>query len=369
MAFIQGRADKNGNTKYRVQIRLKGAPTLSATFSRKTDAKRWAQQEETKIREGRHFRGVEAKRHTVTDLIDRYKTTVLPQKPKSIAKQSAQLDWWKNQLGYLLLSDLTPARIAEARDVLATEIVTRPRKKPITKESPQIEKVRGPATVKRYLAVLSHACTIAVKEWAWIEMNPVQNVTKPKEPRGRVRYLSDDERESLLKACKASSNEYLYLIVVIALSTGMRKSEIINLKWSQVDVKKERIILTETKNDERRAVPLSGHALDLIKSHAKVRSLNTDYLFPARKPRGKSDVPIDIRVPWLAVLKKAKIEDFHFHDLRHSTASYLAMNGASLAEIAEILGHKTLQMVKRYAHLSESHTSKVVAKMNKQIFS
>jgi len=71
---------------------------------------------------------------------------------------------------------------------------------------------------------------------------------------------------------------------------------------------------------------------------------------------------------WLTAIEKAGIDNFHFHDLRHSCASYLAMNGASLAEIAEVLGHKTLQMVKRYAHLSEQHTLGVVERMNKKIF-
>jgi len=356
MAYIQTRTDKNGDTKYRVQIRLKGTPTLSATFSRKTDAKRWAQQEEAKIREGRHFRGVEAKRHTVSELIKRYKETILPQKPKSSDKQGPQLDWWDKQVGYYLLSDLTPARISEARDTLATEIV-------------RGNKLRGPATVKRYLAVLSHACTIAVMEWGWLEMNPVKNVTKPKEPRGRVRYLSDDERKKLLETCKVSSNPYLYTIVVVAISTGMRKGEILNLHWKDIDLKAGRIILTETKNNERRVVPLTGFAHELMQELAKVRQIDNDRVFPAKRAKIDNPSSADIRLPWKIALEKAGIEDFHFHDLRHSAASYLAMNGATLAEIAEVLGHKTLQMVKRYSHLSEQHTSKVVAKMNKQIFS
>lgn len=185
-----------------------------------------------------------------------------------------------------------------------------------------------------------------------------------REPRGRVRFLSDDERERLLKACKASDSKYLYLIVVLALSTGGRRMEVIGLKWSDVDFNRGIITLHETKNGERRVLPLAGHALALMKEHAKVRQLNCEYVFPSHNFKN----PIDIRTPWETALKRADIEDFRFHDLRHSAASYLAMNGASLAEIAEILGHKTLQMVKRYAHLSEAHTSKVVAAMNQKIF-
>jgi integrase len=123
--------------------------------------------------------------------------------------------------------------------------------------------------------------------------------------------------------------------------------------------------LHETKNGERRRVPLAGHALDLLREHAKIRRLDTDLLFPGNSNAHK---PIDLRKPFENALKAAEITDFRWHDLRHCTASYLAMNGASLAEIAEVLGHKTLQMVKRYSHLSDGHVSNVVARMNEKIF-
>lgn len=96
----------------------------------------------------------------------------------------------------------------------------------------------------------------------------------------------------------------------------------------------------------------------------KIRRIDTTLIFPSTSLKQ----PVDLRFPWEKALKASKIEDFRFHDLRHTTASYLAMNGASLAEIAEVLGHKTLSMVKRYAHLSESHTANVVARMNEKFF-
>jgi integrase len=146
----------------------------------------------------------------------------------------------------------------------------------------------------------------------------------------------------------------------------MRQGEIINLTWSNVDLKRGYIILEETKNGERRSVPLVGFALEQIKALNKVRRIDTPLLFPsAVKPL----VPIDIRTPWHKALQHSEVKNFRFHDLRHTAASYLAMNGASLAEIADILGHKTLQMVKRYAHLSEQHTSKVLESMNQKLFS
>ena len=111
-------------------------------------------------------------------------------------------------------------------------------------------------------------------------------------------------------------------------------------------------------------MPLLGRARELLKDLSKVRRLDTDLLFPGRNPKK----PIFIRTPWLEAVKDAGIDDLKFHDLRHSAASYMLMSGASLGEIAELLGHKTLQMVKRYAHLSEAHTAGVVARMNERIF-
>lgn len=351
MAYIQERKNQDGQTNYRVQVRLKGYPTQTATFARKTDAKIWAQQIESAIREGRHFKTVEAKKHTLESMLDRYIRDVLPTKPKSQKKQTSQLTWWKKQIGSYLLADVTPSLIAEQRDVLLKEETAR-------------KTMRSNATTVRYIAALSHAFTVAIKEWGWIESNPVAKITKPKEPRGRVRFLGEDERKRLLEICKQSECLPLYLIVVLALSTGARRMEILGLHWQDVDLNRSIITLHETKNGERRILPVVGYALELLKEHSKVRHLDSDLVFPGNNIHK----PVDIRVYWDKALNEAKISDFRFHDLRHSAASYLVMNGASLAEIAEVLGHKTLQMVKRYAHLSEAHTSKVVARMNEKIF-
>lgn len=350
MASIEKRTNNNATT-YRVKVRLKGYPTETATFTRLTDARIWSQQTETAIREGRYFKASEAKKHTLTDAIDRYIKNILPKKPKSKRNQTTQLTWWKNTIGDYTLADLSPALIAETRDKLAQG------------KTPKNEP-RTPATVNRYLAALSHMFTIATKEWGWLEENLLQKVSKMKEPRGRVRFLDEAEREKLLTTAQQSSNPYLYLIIVISLSTGARKMELLNLRWSNVDLNRGVIVLHETKNDERRVLPITSLALELIKQHAKHQHQDTELLFPGKNKKQ----PMNIRAPWETVLKKAEIEDFRFHDLRHSAASYLAMNGASMAEIAEVLGHKTLQMVKRYAHLSEAHTAKIVAKMNERIF-
>ncbi len=352
MARIKERLAKDGTKRFTVEIRLKGYPVQSATFKRKTDASKWIQDTESAIREGRHFKTIEAKKHTLADLIDRYIKDVLPTKPKSERRQRQNLEWWKGKLGVYVLADITPALIVQYRDELLTGQTIR-------------NKQRSPATVVRYLAALSHAFTIAVNEWQWIDDSPMRKVKKPVESRGRVRFLDDNERAKLSAACKESPNKQLYICYVLAISTGMRQGELMSLQWRDVDLKSGVIILHETKNGERRRVPLSGLGLELLRDYAKVRRIDTQLLFPSKT---KPQQPADLKKSWLNALAKAQIDNFHWHDLRHCTASYLAMNGASLAEIAEVLGHKTLSMVKRYAHLSDGHVSNVVASMNQKIF-
>lgn len=352
MATIQVRKAGGGTTSYRVMVRLKGHPAQSATFRRKTDAKRWAQQTEVAIREGRYFSTSEAQKRTLAELVDRYIEEVLPTSRKGAGDRrnlAAHLRWWSERLGAYTLAKVTPAMIAQQRDRLARESLSG---RPI-----------APATVNRYLQALSHAFTNAVREWGWIENSPVPRVRRLKEPRGRVRFLSDDERGRLLDACRDSDEPRLYPLVLLAVSTGARSGELRALRWPDIDLERGMAVLHHTKNGERRAIPLAGPALEEMKQRSKVRRIDTDLVFA--NPQGVATFP---RKAWNRVLRAAEIEDFRFHDLRHSAASYLAMSGATLAELAEILGHKTLAMVKRYSHLTEQHTSRVVARMNERIF-
>jgi integrase len=346
MARIKTRTAADGTLRYTAEIRLKGYPAQTETFKHLTKAKKWVQDTESAIRDGRHFKTAEAKKHTFADMVDRYiKTELKNYNAKEQAERKSKLQWWKDNLGVYCLADITPPLIVECRDLLAES--------------------RSPATVVRYLAALSIVFTVAVNEWEWVQENPAKKVKRPTEPDGRVRFLDDDERQRLLVACKESSSEWLYICVILALSSGMRKAELMGLKWPDVNLKDGYLILHKTKNGTRRRVPLSGLALTLLKEHNKIRRLDTPLLFPSERNPLQ---PIDLRSAFEYAKDRAEIKEFHWHDLRHCTASYLAMNNASLAEIAEVLGHKTLSMVKRYAHLSDGHVSNVVASMNEKIF-
>lgn len=138
-----------------------------------------------------------------------------------------------------------------------------------------------------------------------------------------------------------------------------------NLKWSDIDLTRGSILLQTTKNGDRRFVPLVGMALDLLRSKYANQAVNS-LVFPAPNAPCK---PIDIRSAWETALSKANIFNFRFHDLRHTAASYLAMNQASLLEIGTLLGHKTVQMTKRYAHLSNAHIYSAAVGLNEKLFS
>src|SRR5262249_15813106 len=156
-------------------------------------------------------------------------------------------EWWGKKLGTKVLAYLKASDVAMCRDELA-----------------RTKSVNGSlyksASVNHYLLAFSHVCNIAYREWEWLTENPVAKVRKMKLPRGRTRYLSDDERERLVKAWKASQSKLLYPIVVVALSTGMRSGEITSLAWKNVDLQRGRVILERTKNGEARSVPITGHA-------------------------------------------------------------------------------------------------------------
>ncbi|MGD9639444.1 MAG: tyrosine-type recombinase/integrase [Alphaproteobacteria bacterium] len=349
MATIEKRESEKG-VQYRVRIRKKGYPTQSATFSRLTDAKNWANEIETAMFNKKYFPAAELRKKTFSELVERYIQDVLSKNHKKAYNNIPKLKWWQEELGIYCLSDITTSLIYDARQ----KLLNNPTKK---------GSLRSNATVNRYCAALSKLLNVAVNEWQWLENNPMQKIKKLKEPRGRVRFLSQDEKNALLKACKESASHHLYSIVYLALSTGARHGEIVNLKWKQVDFSRKVITLYETKNGEIRVLPIVGNTYDLMLELYNSKNAKSDLIFPSYNNINK---PTNIRTAWEIALEKAGIEDFRFHDLRHSTASYLAMNGATLAEIAEVLGHKTLAMVKRYSHLSEAHTAGVLERMNKK---
>lgn len=358
MAYIEKRTTKAGKTSYRVQIRLQGRQPESASFDRLTDAKRWATQTEAAIREGRYFHAAAGKGKTLADAIERYTRDILPSL-KDSKHRASQLAWWKEKLGATAIKDITPALITECRD----DLRAKPYKIGYT------EKQRTDATINRYVAALSPVMGAAARDWGWIADNPCLKVRRGTEARGRTRFLSDDELHRLLDACdQATDTPELKIIVLLAITTGGRRGELSGLCWRDIDLKRQRVTFSDTKNGDTRAAPLVGPALQAMKDWAKVRPLDDSaYVFPGRTEQTKNQ-PLDFQRPWKTALKRAELTDFRFHDLRHTAASYLAMHGAGLREIADILGHKTLAMVQRYSHLTHDHKASVVERMTSAVF-
>jgi integrase len=346
MATIQKRSRPNGKFSYRAQVRVRGFAPESATFDRLADARSWASKTESNIRSGRHF-GY-SRRHTFSELADDYQ-------PR--AKDTVRLEYWRGVFGPELLVAITPSRIARERDKLLsgyTQNFATPPTGDFEKDAKRGKSKRSGPTVNRYLAALSVCLSHGVKTLQWLEENPCERVAKPRENQGRVRFLSEDELERLLMACRKSPNPDLYLAVLLSLTTGARQREIMTLRWGQIDFARQVITLHETKNGERRALPLVGAAFTLLQSRAEHQSKGDDRLFPP-KARAKKSECLDLHAPWVAARKEAMLSDFRWHDLRHTAASYLAMSGVSLVEIAKVLGHRTLAMVARYSHLSDGH--------------
>jgi len=348
MATIEKRRGTDGAVTYRVRIRKRGYPEYSETFPRKTDAEQWAKQIEADLARGRYLPSNDARRRTFGEMVDRYVKEVLPhkQRNRSADKMESQLDWWKDQLGPYALVTITPSTISDCK---ATLLAGKTR----------YGTPRTPQTVNRYLAALSAVFKVAVREWHWLESNPVSNVARGAESQGRVRWLDDAERAALFGACEKSENSDLLAVVLFAISTGARAGEIYGLRWPSVILKEGRVIFEKTKNSERRAVPIAGRCLDLLTARSKVRRLDSDLVFPVSRRA--------IERAFGDALRAAKIGDFRFHDLRHSAASYLAQSGATTAEIAAVLGHKTLAMVKRYSHLGDLATVGAVTRMVKKV--
>lgn len=350
MATIEKRTSNTGQTTYRVKVRLRGASPRTQTFKRLTDAKAWAAKTEADLGHGVFVPTTADKRRTFADLIDKYRKDYLPVKRRNRDSkgQAIILDWWRANYGHLSLDRLKPEAFTEARAKLAK------------RENTRTKQIVSGATVNRYLMGASAVCKWGWKELGWLPSNPVQAITKMQEGPGVVRFLSDDERKRLLAACKASDDPNIECAVVVALATGLRYSNVRFLKWEDVDRTQWALTIRETKNGDARRVPLVEAAQRALKAQWDADPTRKEWVFKGRK----DDAPADFNgKPWRAVRDAAGLSDFRFHDLRHTTASYLTMAGASLAEVAEAMGHKTLVMTKRYAHQTSEHVRSTFERM------
>lgn len=217
-----------------------------------------------------------------------------------------------------------------------------------------------PATVNRFIATISHMFTKAA-EWDMVEEETLKRIRKVKmlpENNKRLRYLSKEECKELITKC----NAHVKPIVITALNSGMRKGEILSLKWEHVDLKHGFVLLDMTKNGERREIPINDTLRGTLQGIT--RRLDSPYVF-YEPSNGKPYQ--DVKRSFKTALKNAKISDFKFHDLRHTFASHLVMAGVDLTTVKELLGHKDIKMTLRYAHLAPAHKLKAVEILDKTL--
>src|SRR5260221_766996 len=367
MASIQKiESPLTGEISYRAQIRVRGR-SESATFPLKAEAKEWAGKVETAIREGKHFPHAAAKRVTFDTLAKSYTENGLGDfDAKQRATRVQQVTWWSEHFKGKTVVEIASDAIKLGRDACAAETFTRGKERKNKKTGEMVQPKRykrTPATVNRYVAALSAVLTYAINEHVppLLTVNPVSTISRKKEPKGRTRFLSDDERTRLLDACAKSPWPPLRALLLLAITTGASRTEMTTLKWDDVNTATGRALVQKSKNGERRTLILVGEALKALQAleaarTAKPKNERSEFVFHDEQGGAMQFFDSD----WHAALDAAGLKDFRFHDLRHTTASYLAAQGRSLLEIADVLGHKTLAMVQRYAHLVVGHKHGVI---------
>lgn len=276
-----------------------------------------------------------------------------------------RLGWWKAQIGHLRLDELSDddvhaglerlaggaAKVYAGKDEHGRAIYNNKRK-PLTG-----------STLNRYTSAISSVITWAIRRRIAPKGfdHPVRRVELKAEGQAKTRFLSDEERARLLLACKASAWPRLYLLTLLALTTGARKGELLALRWQDVDTGRRVVHVGRSKNGDPKVLPLVPAVVEQLEAF---RGAPGGLVFPSRLNALK---PMAFEARWHEALKAANVRHFRFHDLRHSCASYLAQQGASLLEIADLLGHRQISMSHRYAHLAASHRSALVDRVMGQL--
>lgn len=305
------------NGRYQVRVRRRGSNTTCKTFSLRGDAVRWAIKTERSVETS----AVAIQDTAMLEILDRYENDVSRQKKAYSVEKYRIQTIRKSELALKTIRTVSASDIAAYRD----------------------ERLRfvQPASVQRELSVLSHIFTMAIREWGYeLPNNPVSMIRKPPPSKPRTRRLESGEEQRLFYALSRNSNIWVMPVVILAIETAMRRSELLSMKWRHVQLDKRVVHLTDTKNGDARDVPLSDKAVTTL------TTLQKD---------GSGDVfPIHfeaLKTAWRRTCDKAGITNLHFHDLRHEATSRFFEKGLNVMEVATITGHKDLRMLQRYTHL------------------
>jgi integrase len=329
----------DGSISYVPQVRLKGFKPVSRSFcsadyetatAAHAAAVRWRDELTAELQKQRQEGAPRPDITTLTlgDLTREYLADPVTQGLRYQKELERNLEWWKLNYGTTKALEFGVVQLREARSRLMPG--------------------RQPATVVRILASM-RSC------WNWSRaagLLPKDKVWPPRlmlrEPDARTRYLSDAELAALLKAAKASS-AVLFAAIVVSIACGMRKGELLRLEWNDIDFDRSRVQLLITKNGSARSVHLPAMAAAALKDLKAAPVVSATHAFLA--PNGKPLSWQTLDKMWRVVRTAARLQDFRWHDLRHSCASILAQSGASLLEIGSVLGHRSANVTLKYSHL------------------
>jgi integrase len=317
--------------RWLVQIRRKGVPPSSRTFGSKTDAKAWATIEESRIERAE---AVSPRRllaaTTYGAILRRYREEVTPLKRSAATEIQRLKQLERDTLAETALSNLDSTTLAAYRDR-------------------RLKSVR-PATVRRELAIISHSLEVARKEWGFgLPNNPAKDIRQPPLSRGRHRRLEKGEWLRLLAALSACRNQRVAPLVKLAIETGMRRGELVALRWENINLGTATLHIPDTKTGYARTIPLTDNAVAILKAlegrAGCVFAITTNAF----------------KLAWVRVVDRAGLTDFRFHDLRHEAISRFAEMGLSTVELSVISGHRDPRMLFRYAHLRPADLAKKLA--------
>lgn len=325
---------KRGN-KWHVQIRRQGHPPATKSFTLKTDAESWGRKIEAQLERGEPIEALRpAYALTLRAMLERYRDTVIPHKRSAKNETSALGVFLREPLCDLLLAKVGPEHFAEYRDRRLLSV--------------------KPASVCRTLAIVQHAYQVAIVEWRLpLGVNPLKDVTRPRLNNQRVRRLREEEVVAIVTGLAKTKNPFVPPAIHLAIETGMRRSELLALTWTNIDLKEAIAFLPLTKNGKPRAVPLSPRAVEILKSIQ--RSSDEDRVLPLTCNA--------LRLAWERLRRRAGLKDLRLHDFRHEAVSRFFELGLAMPEVALISGHQDARMLLRYTHIRATDIAKRLAKL------
>jgi integrase len=328
MPTIRKRIGVDGKVSYHVQIRKRGYPTQTNTFSKLADAERWATDIESEMQRGVFVSRTEAEKTLVGQALDRYEKEVLPSK-RSEASDKSRIKTLKEAFGDFKLASLTSTEIAKFRDHRL--------------------KVVSAQSVIHEINLLNRVLKTASMDWGITLPGgiPTARVRKPIKPRGRDRRVTPAEIEKILTASESAE---LQAVITLAIETAMRRGELASLHWEEIDLKKRIAHIPKTKTDVPRSIPLSKTAIKALKSLSEKKKEGRVFLLQAES--------MSQAFERACMPHRANIPNLRFHDLRHEATSRLFEKDLNVMEVAAITGHKTLEMLKRYTHLRAEDLAK-----------